>query len=142
MASSLADWLRSQLKERNVKAYTVAVHAGIGTATLNDILHKGHIPKIETLFRLADYFGVSRVDILLITGHLQRGDQLPGAPQPGQPHSDESDMEWQLIEEFRRVPPELQPEALAAIRMFARLAKRPTYRIIGEGEPEGEDEPE
>ena len=140
MGSSLADWLRSQLKERNVKAYTVAVHAGIGTATLNDILHKGHIPKIETLFRLADYFGVSRVDILLITGHLQRGDQLPGAPKPDQPHSDESDMEWQLIEEFRRVPPDLRSDALAAVQIFARLAKRPSYRVIGEDEHEGKDE--
>ena len=41
-------------------------------------------------------------------------------------------MEWQLIQEFRRIPSEYQPDALAAIRLFTRLAKRPTYTIIDE----------
>ena len=138
--SSLAAWLHSQLRERHVTAETVAADARVGEATISGILHKGHSPKIETLFRLADYFGTSHLDILFISGHLQWGDQLPGAPMPGQPHSDESNMEWQLIQEFRRVPAELRPDALAAVHMFTRAAKRPAYRIIGEDEHEAEDE--
>ena len=140
--SSLAAWLQSQLRERHVTIETVAATAHVGEATISDILHKGHIPKIETLFRLADYFGTSHLDILFISGHLQRGDQLPGAPKPGQPPPDESNMEWQLIQEFRRVPADLRQDALDAIHMLTRAAKRPAYRIIGEDEHEGEEDHE
>jgi hypothetical protein len=84
--------------------------------------------------------GMVLIDILFISGHLQRGDQLPGAPKPGQPPPDESNMEWQLIQEFRRVPADLRQNALDAIHMFTRAAKRPAYHIIGEDDPEGKDE--
>ena len=53
-----------------------------------------------------------RVDSLFIAGHLRLGDELPGAPEPGQDHRDEDDKEWQMIEEFRRLPADRQSEVV------------------------------
>ena len=38
MNTKLSAWLRSQLQERNVKAYIVAANTGAGVATMSDIL--------------------------------------------------------------------------------------------------------
>jgi hypothetical protein len=50
---------------------------------------------------------------------------LPSAPQPVQNHSDESDLEWQLLDEFRRIPRELRLDAVVLAQSFRRLAKVP-----------------
>jgi len=41
-------------------------------------------------------------------------------------------MEWQRVEEFRRIPPELRPDALAAIQTIFSAEKRPRYQLIGD----------
>ncbi len=41
-------------------------------------------------------------------------------------------MEWRLVKEFRRIPRELHPDALAAIRTISRAEKRLRYRVIGD----------
>jgi transcriptional regulator with XRE-family HTH domain len=133
--SPLAQWLRAQLDKRGLTQNQVAVYAGVSAATLTDILRNGHIPKAETLCRLADYFDASRIDVFVLAGHLQRADQLPGAPEPGH---DDGDLTWQLLHHFRRIPDEWKPDAVDQIQWIARLAKRPPYRIIGD-EP---DEPQ
>ncbi len=104
--------------------------------TLCEILHKDHIPQIETLFRLADHFGTDRVEILFIAGHIQTADQLSrGRPQPD--HRD--CLLDELVQEFRRVPDEWKQEVIAQNRMFVRLANSPPFRVIGDDTQSEED---
>jgi transcriptional regulator with XRE-family HTH domain len=129
---NLSDWLRREIRERGLTQNQVAVYANVGQATISDMLTKGHLPKVETLFRLADFFGVSREHVLRLAGHL---------PPARVEHRDEEDALVQaLLAEFRRVPDEWKPVAVQQVAQFRRLEQlRP--RVIGE-EPEEEQDGE
>jgi len=135
METELSAWLQGQIKERRVNARQVAVHAGVGVATVSDILHRGHIPRIETLVRLADYFDAPREALLRIAAGLPA---KPAAGRPGPPAQDEEYLIEELVEAFRQVPDEWKEDALAQMEMWARYAKRQGIRIIG-GEDEEQD---
>jgi len=131
MDTKLSAWLRSQLQERNVKAYIVAANTGVGVATMSDILTKGHIPRIDTLIRLADYFHAPREAVLRIAAGLP----LAGRPSP----QDDDYLIDELNEAFRQIPDEWKLDALAEVKSWVRLApKRPTVHIIG---AEGDSSP-
>lgn len=122
--TELGRWLREQLKEHDLTQSEAAVYAGVGQATLSDIINKGHVPKVETLFRLADYFHTSREQVLRAAGHLP----LPGASQG---EGGEDDVAWMqsndlvraLLREFRRLPDEWKPVAVEQMAVFRRLAE-------------------
>jgi transcriptional regulator with XRE-family HTH domain len=127
--TELADWLREQMQARNYTQIQAAVHAGVSQGTISGILQKGHIPRLDALFRLADHFGASRVKILQIAGHLQRGDELPrGRPQPD--HADY--LIDELLAAFDKVPEAWRPEVISQLEIFVRLAERPPYRLVGD----------
>ena len=67
--------LREILEERNIKQKDVASAIGIYTSTMSQYVTGVREPDIETLIKLADYFGVS-VDYLI--GH----DSPPGDASP------------------------------------------------------------
>lgn len=67
--------LREILEERNIKQKDVASAIGIYTSTMSQYVTGVREPDIETLIKLADYFGVS-VDYLI--GH----DSPPGGASP------------------------------------------------------------
>ena len=130
--AKLGDWLRKELRERGLTQNQVAVYANVGQATISDVLTKGHVPKVETLFRLADFFGVSREQVLRLAGHLP--------PAPAEPGAEEDALVEALLAEFRRVPDEWKPVAVQQIAQFRRLDElRP--QVIGE-EPEEEQDGE
>ena len=130
--AKLGDWLRKELRERGLTQNQVAVYANVGQATISDVLTKGHVPKVETLFRLADFFGVSREQVLRLAGHLP--------PAPAEPGAEEDALVQALLAEFRRVPDEWKPVAVQQIAQFRRLDElRP--QVIGE-EPEEEQDGE
>jgi hypothetical protein len=58
--TDLAQWLRSQRDRHNMSQLAASFNAGVGQATISGILKKGHVPRVDTLFRLADYFGADR----------------------------------------------------------------------------------
>ena len=120
MDTSLAAWLESQLKERDITYHTVAVNAGVGMATISDILNKGHIPRIDTLVRLADYFDTPRETVLRIA-----------AGRPSASPQDDDYLIDELNEAFRQIPDEWKRDALAQVELWARLATRPPIHIIG-----------
>jgi len=130
--SKLAEWLRRELKRRGLAQNVAAVHAGVGQATISDILNKGHIPKVETLFRLADYFGTSREEVLRLAGHL------PPAAHQAEPGGEEEALIGELIAEFRQVPDEWKEMAVQQVAQFRRLAELRPLRIIGEEEEEAQ----
>jgi transcriptional regulator with XRE-family HTH domain len=126
---TLAEWLEDELERRGLTQAKLAVYADVAQATVNNIMRKGHIPRIETLFRVADYLGVDRVEMMVLAGLLRPADQLlrEGHRPPPQPPADDP-LVMQLLEEFRRVPDEWKPELIQVARLFQRLARqrRPT----------------
>ena len=139
--TELATWIRAQMQERGYNQIQTAVHTGVAQGTLSEVLHKDHIPQIETLFRLADHFGADRVEILFIAGHLHTADTLPRGHHPQPDRRDY--LVDELVQEFRKVPDEWKQEVIAQTRMFVRLANRPPMRIIGDDtEPAGREEEE
>jgi transcriptional regulator with XRE-family HTH domain len=138
--TELGRWLREQLKERDLTQSEAAVYAGVGQATLSDIINKGHVPKVETLFRLADYFHASREQVLRAAGHL---------PPPGTPGSnaEEDDVTWMqsndlvraLLREFRRLPDEWKSIAVEQMAVFRRLAEMGPAPAAGAPSPEAKD---
>jgi transcriptional regulator with XRE-family HTH domain len=140
MMTNLSNWLRGELQQRGLTQAAAAVYAGVAQATISGILIKGHIPKVETLFRLADYFGTPREEVVRIAGHLPPL-LANGSPEP-EPHDDDGYLIEDLLKEFRRVPDEWKEEALAQVRMFARLARRLPVRYAGEDELAGMEDGE
>jgi transcriptional regulator with XRE-family HTH domain len=129
--TALGRWLRRELNRNGLTQNEAAVYAGVASATLSEILNKGHVPKIETLFRLADYFQTPRMEVLRVAGHL---------PPVGDPAGDVADepLIRELVEEFRQVPDEWKPVALEQIAQFRRLAELRPVRMVGEESPEGD----
>ncbi len=125
--TELGVWLRAQLNNRGLTQNAAAVHAGVGQATISDILTKDHVPKVETLFRLADFFQTPREQVLRLAGHLPP--VLPG-PEAGDPERDEV-LVRTLLAEFQRVPDEWKPVAVEQVATFRRLAELRPARIIG-----------
>jgi transcriptional regulator with XRE-family HTH domain len=124
-ATALGRWLRRELDRNGLTQNEAAVYAGVASATLSEILNKGHVPKVETLFRLADYFRTPRVEVLRVAGHL---------PPEGHPIGDLADepIIRELVEEFLQVPDEWKAVAVEQIVQFRRLAELRPVRMVGE----------
>lgn len=120
--TKLAEWLRDELDRRRLTQLQAAIEAGVSQGTISDMLTKGHVPRIETLFRLADYFGIGRIEILRLAGHLRTGEELHAEKK----RAGGVDEPWiqELVDEFRRVPDDWKAEVIAQVRMFVRLARR------------------
>ena len=130
--TALGRWLRRELNRNGLTQNEAAVYAGVASATLSEILNKGHVPKVETLFRLADYFQTPRVEVLRVAGHLPpTGDAADVADEP---------LIRELVEEFRQVPDEWKPVAIEQIAQFRRLAELRPVRMVGEEPPAGPGE--
>jgi transcriptional regulator with XRE-family HTH domain len=131
--TALAQWLRRELDACQISQQAASVHAGVSQATLSDILNQGHIPRIETLFRLADYFGTRRDFVLRLAAGLPADE------------ADEPEREYlvqELLAEFRLVPDEWKEVAIQHVRTVGRLARQPAYRVIGDDGDEGKREVE
>lgn len=130
--TALGRWLQRQLEIRQLSQMAAAAQAGVGVGTLSDILRRGHIPKVETLFRLADFFDTPRGELLRLAAEEP--------PAPDEAEAEEEALIRELVQEFRQVPDAWKREVLAQVALFARLARRPPWRIIGDEEEE-KDEP-
>lgn len=128
----LQGWLRTELKERGLTQAEVAVYAGVGQATISDMLRKGHVPKVETLFRLADYFHVSRERVLRLAGHL------PPETDAGSSAKYQDPLIEALVQEFRRVPDEWKLIAVQQVAQYRRMAELRPARVIGQEAAEEE----
>lgn len=132
--SKLGEWLRMELQERDLTQSQVAVYAGVGQATISGILNKEHIPKVETLFRLADLLGTPREEVLRLAGHLP-----PGSSSDTVEVEDVGQNEvliQALIREFRQVPDEWKEAVIQQVRHYRRLAELRPVRVIGADEEE------
>ena len=127
VSMTLAQWLEGQIQARNLTQQATAVYAGISGATLSDILNRGHLPRLEILFRLADFFNTPREYVVRLAARMPLEDSRP---------VDQEDyLVQELLDAFRQVPDDWKPEALAQVQMFVRLASRPSVRFVGDDEP-------
>jgi transcriptional regulator with XRE-family HTH domain len=134
--STLAEWLKGQIEANDLTQQKVSVYAGVSGATLSDILNRGHIPRIELLFRLADFFETPREQVLRLAARM---------PIEGSDPVDEDDYLIQdLLEAFRQVPDDRKPLVLQQVQLAVRLATLPPARLIGEEEEgtHGQESPE
>ena len=132
--TALGRWLRRELNRNGLTQNEAAVYAGVASATLSEILNKGHVPKVETLFRLADYFQTPRVEVLRVAGHLPL---TSGAAADVAVDAADEPLIRELVEEFRQVPDEWKPVAIEQIAQFRRLAELRPVRMVGEEPAEG-----
>jgi transcriptional regulator with XRE-family HTH domain len=124
----LGQWLLAQMRRRDLTQNATAIHTGVGVATISDILNKGHVPKVETLFRLADYFDTPHAKVLRLAGHL-----------PAEEVGDDDDaLVQELIDEFRKVPDGWKEVAIQQVAQFRKLAELRPMRIIGDEEEDDE----
>lgn len=130
--TALARWLRRELQRRELTQAAASVYAGVGSATLSEILNKGHIPKVETLFRLADFFGTPREQVLRVAGHLPP--RPTSSPEVTDVPAGDEALIQELLEEFRRVPDEWKPVVVEQMAQFRRLAELRPVRMVGEDE--------
>jgi transcriptional regulator with XRE-family HTH domain len=133
--NDLAMWLETQMERRSLSLLRTALLTRVGAGTLSSILHEGHIPKLVTLFRLADFFHTPRLDLV----RMAAGEELEEAGVEGR--EDEA-LVNKLVREFQRLPDEWKLEAVAQVEMMNRLndlSARSQARLIGE---ETEDDEE
>ena len=133
--TELAQWLQACMQERGYTQIQTAVHTGVSQGTISGILKKKHVPRIETLFRLADHFDMDRIEILQLAGHLQTAENIPRGQRP-QP-DDRDYLVEELVEEFAKVPDEWKPAVIQQVELVVQMANQPPMRFIGD-----EDEPE
>jgi transcriptional regulator with XRE-family HTH domain len=129
-----------ELQERGLTQSQAAVYAGVGQATISGILNKEHIPKVETLFRLADLLGTPREEVLRLAGHLPPAPRGEAVTVEGGGSSEEQIMIQALLREFRQVPDEWKEAVIQQVRQYRRLAEMRPVRIIGDDEEELEQE--
>ena len=48
------------MNTRALRQSQVAVYTGVGQAAISDVLNKEHVPRVETLFRLAGFWRLPR----------------------------------------------------------------------------------
>jgi transcriptional regulator with XRE-family HTH domain len=130
--TALARWLKRELELRGLTQQAAAVHAGVSVATVSDMLRKGHIPRMETLFRLADYLETPREEVLRLAAQIPLSEEEAAGREP---------LVQELVEEFRKLPDEWQEVVLDQVATYARLVSLPRSRIVGE-EEEKEGKPE
>jgi len=111
--TDLATWLRAELERLGWTQSQLARYAHMGGATVSDILRKGHVPKAETLFRLADALGTSRLAALRAAGYLPLEEDFA---------EDDDPRIGVLLAAYAQVPDEWKSMALAQVRLLVELA--------------------
>jgi transcriptional regulator with XRE-family HTH domain len=115
------------MRIRDLTQREASVSAGVSMATVSDILRKGHLPKMDTLFRLADSFDTPREHLLRLAADMR--------PEGADGDIGADPLTEELLEAFRRLPDGWKEEAVNQVAWLARLANQPPARVIGgEGE--------
>jgi transcriptional regulator with XRE-family HTH domain len=128
----LARWLQAELDKRSLSQVNAAAAIGVGTGTISEIIRRGHIPKIDTLFRIADYFDTPRDKVVRLAANL---------PPPGVKSTSRLKDDYlieELVDAFRQIPDQFKPDVLQQLQLMVRLANQPPARFIGDEEPNPE----
>lgn len=93
----LTRWLQAEMDKHRFSQLDAAAAIGVGTGTVHNTIRRGHLPKIDTLFRIAGYFDAPREEVLRLAASLPPRDGIGNA-------SPEDDyLVHELVEEFRMI---------------------------------------
>lgn len=87
---------------------------GVATSTFNDWMKGKKYPRIDKIEILANYFGILKSDLI-------EDRDTKSSPEELQL----TEGEKMVLELFRKIPVERQPEALELLRVALRMQKRP-----------------
>lgn len=87
---------------------------GVATSTFNDWMKGKKYPRIDKIEILANYFGILKSDLI---------EDRDKKNSPNEPTLTEG--EKMVLELFRKIPEERQPEALDLLRVALRMQKKP-----------------
>ena len=93
----------------------VAEVAGVSPSTFNEWTKGKKYPRIDKIEILANYFGILKSDLI--------EDKVDEDRSPGQTQLTEG--EKMMLELFRRIPEDRQPEALDLLRVALKMQQRP-----------------
>ena len=127
--TTLAEWLQWQLHDRHLTRTEAVVYCGISGATFSEFLNKDHLPRLEILFRIADYFETPREHIIRLAARM---------PVEGsQPAGEDGYLVEELLDEFRKLPDDWKPEAINQLRLFVRLSTHPPIPLPASDDRKG-----
>lgn len=104
---------REILKNEQINQSAFADKLGVSRQCITDYKSGKSVPSVQTLCKMSDLLHVS-VDYL-----LGREDDLGNISISGSPASELTTIEKELIETFRRLPPNLQGIAIQTLHSFA-----------------------
>ena len=110
---NFSDNLKSLMIENNLTQKKISEIAQVNQRTISSWINGQNEPLAYSVAKIADYFHVS-VDYL-----LGREDDLGNISISGSPASELTTIEKELIETFRRLPPNLQGIAIQTLHSFA-----------------------
>jgi hypothetical protein len=123
----LPRWLQAEMDKRKLNQLNAAASICAGTSTVDDIIRRGHIPKIDTDFRIADYIEAPREKVLRLAANL------PPSGVLGNASPEDDSLIHELVEEFRKI---LTNSGLTCCRRFCRSNCEPPHRIAEESRSE------
>lgn len=88
---------------------------GVATSTFNDWMKGKKYPRIDKIEMLANYFGILKSDL------IEDKDEKENFPDERQLTEEEELM----LELFRKIPTDRQPEALELLRVALKMQKKP-----------------
>lgn len=125
------DRLKRLREHRDFTQGQVQVRSGVDRSLISRI-ERGVRPNVygETVAALARALETTTDYLLGLTGNPWPPDNTT---------SPETEIEWQLLEEFRKLDPEEQRYALAQMQFIARYSGPHRPRIIGDADEGGEE---
>ena len=88
---------------------------GVATSTFNDWMKGKKYPRIDKIELLANYFGILKSDL------IEDKDEKENSPSELQL----TEGEERMLELFRMIPIDRQPEALELLRVALKMQKKP-----------------
>lgn len=116
--------IRKALSIRNMRQADLCEKAGISKSTLSEYLSGRYLPKQDKTFLIAQALNVDPVwlmgyDVPMETKAQQEQKKAPTTEQQL------SDGERLMLQLFRQIPEDRQPEALDLLRVALRMQKKP-----------------
>lgn len=110
-AKNLAYYLEKSGRDQKVVAEVV----GVAPSTFNEWMKGKKYPRIDKIEILANYFGILKSDLIEV---VSENGYSPSEPQL-------TEGEKLMLELFRQIPTDKQPEALELLRVALKIQQKP-----------------
>ena len=116
--------IKKALSIRNMRQADLCEKAGISKSTLSEYLSGRYLPKQDKTFLIAQALNVDPVWLMGYDVPMEKQAQ-PETKKVPLTEADLSKGEQLVVELFRQIPEDRQPEALDLLRVALRMQKKP-----------------